>query len=192
MADRPRPPACLLEGLCFPLHDGRPPGNEPSTAHAVACAVAVGTYTPRLAPTGSHRVRWPLEPCPWPVDTPLNPQQVPGDTTNHADQCLPCAYSWTVPASLLPAPPTPRSPRWLDAYGYPPTCEPDTMPPELTKREALDRFSQHTQHCNTCKRVRRKGRGGGAAREWSGATRLHCRPGVAWCGAGDMRYAHVS
>ncbi len=60
-----------------------------------------------------------------------------------------------MPASL---PPARRSPRWLDQYGYPPTCEPGTMPPELTKREALDRFSQHTQHCNTCKRVRRRRR----------------------------------
>ncbi|GLI63951.1 hypothetical protein VaNZ11_007117, partial [Volvox africanus] len=47
--------------------------------------------------------------------------------------------------------------RWFDKYGDTvPTCESGTlMPPPLTKREALNRHSQHTVHCRHCKQALR-------------------------------------
>ncbi|GFR42568.1 hypothetical protein Agub_g3466, partial [Astrephomene gubernaculifera] len=47
--------------------------------------------------------------------------------------------------------------RWLDEFGgRVPTCEPDTpMPPQMSKRQVLDRYSQHTQHCSHCKKALR-------------------------------------
>ncbi|GLC41145.1 hypothetical protein PLESTF_000801600 [Pleodorina starrii] len=46
---------------------------------------------------------------------------------------------------------------WFDKFGgVVPTCEPGTpLPPRLTKREALDRYSQHTAHCRHCQKALR-------------------------------------
>ncbi|PNH01637.1 Protochlorophyllide-dependent translocon component 52, chloroplastic [Tetrabaena socialis] len=45
--------------------------------------------------------------------------------------------------------------RWLDEFGGAvPTCEPCTpMPPQMSKADALDRYSQHTAGCRHCKKA---------------------------------------
>ncbi|EFJ52402.1 hypothetical protein VOLCADRAFT_103059 [Volvox carteri f. nagariensis] len=46
---------------------------------------------------------------------------------------------------------------WFNTFGGAvPTCEPGTpVAPRLTKREALDRYSQHTVHCRHCQKALR-------------------------------------
>ncbi|PNH10689.1 Pheophorbide a oxygenase, chloroplastic [Tetrabaena socialis] len=54
-------------------------------------------------------------------------------------------------AYFMPA----QADRWLDERGGAvPTCELGTpMPPQMTKRQVLDRYSQHTQHCKHCQQA---------------------------------------
>ncbi|KXZ51973.1 hypothetical protein GPECTOR_11g95 [Gonium pectorale] len=44
--------------------------------------------------------------------------------------------------------------RWLDEFGRAvPTCEPGApLPPAMSKREVLDRYSQHTKDCSHCQK----------------------------------------
>ncbi|PNH10690.1 Pheophorbide a oxygenase, chloroplastic [Tetrabaena socialis] len=54
-------------------------------------------------------------------------------------------------AYFMPA----QADRWLDDRGGAvPTCEPGApMPLQMTKRQVLDRYSQHTQHCKHCQQA---------------------------------------
>ncbi|KAG2449744.1 hypothetical protein HYH02_005270 [Chlamydomonas schloesseri] len=47
--------------------------------------------------------------------------------------------------------------RWFEEHGGAvPTCEPGTpMPPQLSKRDAIERYHQHTKHCKVCSQALR-------------------------------------
>ncbi|KAG2490582.1 hypothetical protein HYH03_010976 [Edaphochlamys debaryana] len=55
--------------------------------------------------------------------------------------------------------------RWLEEFGGAvPTCEPGTpMPAQMTKRQTIDRYSQHTAHCRHCSEALRNTERGMAA-----------------------------
>ncbi|KAG2490580.1 hypothetical protein HYH03_010974 [Edaphochlamys debaryana] len=59
--------------------------------------------------------------------------------------------------------------RWFDEFGGAqqgavPTCEPGTpMPAQMTKRQTIDRYSQHTAHCRHCSKALRNTERGMAA-----------------------------
>ncbi|KAG2490576.1 hypothetical protein HYH03_010970 [Edaphochlamys debaryana] len=55
--------------------------------------------------------------------------------------------------------------KWLDELGGAvPTCEPGTpMPPQMTKRQTIDRYAQHTAHCRHCSEALRNTERGMAA-----------------------------
>ena len=49
--------------------------------------------------------------------------------------------------------------RWFDEHGgVVPTCEAGVaMPPQLSKRDAIERYHQHTKHCKVCSQVGSQG-----------------------------------
>jgi hypothetical protein len=68
--------------------------------------------------------------------------------------------SW-VKETYMPAPadaPVVAWRQWLQDFGGSvPTCSPEDqalMPGPITKRQALDRYSQHTVNCKDCREVR--------------------------------------
>ena len=54
---------------------------------------------------------------------------------------------------------------WLSRYGAAMPLlprRPQDLPPLMSRREALDRFEQHTKHCPDCQRVSGTGWGWGS------------------------------